>query len=410
MEEVDKMISPVTKSETKAVSPKKFPFPSKASLKNRWLIISTVLVILAVGLIALFLLVPSATLTLSLKEQNKEVSKELVADTSLKTLDQKAEKIPLMTKEVTKEGSDQMDASGKKTVGTFAKGRVTITNQDTTSEKNFVAGTILTPETSDSSISFKLDEDKTIEKATPGPNGQKSVGANVTALSPGEKGNLPANTVFKVGTSPDYLVYATNDVAFTGGSTKQITVASADDRNTLRAKIIDDLKQQSEEELSKSTSGSLAVKDSEETSVITETYTPNSLETETSSLKATIKIQSKIYLVKKDDLKTLLLSKLKESQGNFKVNEDNLIVSAEYINKESSNSLNIRGKLKASLIPKVDEVEIKNNLKGKSFDQVASYLSGLKEVTSFKVELAPSLFRILRIMPFLGSKIKITYN
>lgn len=409
IEDVHKMIQPsggaaVTVSDKSG--PTKLSFLKKLR-KNRlvWLGAAVLLVILIIGMLVFFL--PTAEITITAKTESKDSQLTIKADQAAKEASVEDSVVPYQTAEVSKEGADQQATTGKKTIGNPAKGRVTITNQDTTTQKTFTAGTILTS-TANATVTFKLDSDVSIEQAPVG--GERTAGVNVTATKSGTEGNLAEGTVFKVGNSPEYLVFARNDVAFSGGSSKLANVASQEDRDSLKNKIIETLEEEAKKEVEGKQKDVVVVEKSFEVKITKETYDPKNVDAEAENLKATISINATAVFVDKDQLKKLVVESLAKGSDGFSVDEENLEVSLEQSTKDSSGRLTLIAKVKAKLVPDIDQEEIKRNLAGKNVSAASKYLDSLEEVAAYKVSSSPFYFRFLGRLPFMADKIKINFE
>jgi hypothetical protein len=410
MEEVPKVVQPISSvageggstSPTSVVSPKKkFKFVLPKVFKNKLVMVSGV-VVFVLGLIVLFLAgLPSAQVTLTLSAQEKETESTLIADP--KATEVSDDKIPLVKQEVTKEGSEEATATGKKTIGTPATGRVTIYNRDTVG-KQFLKGAIITA-VATGSATFKLDADVTLEAP---PFGEETkVGVQVTATKAGPESNLPANTTFKVGAESTPLVFAKNDLAFSGGSTKQATVVSAGDRDSLKSKIVENLTKEAESELEEKTADSLIPEGGVKNEVISEAYEPKAVDAEAEKLKATVSLKTTANLLKKQDLEEILIKLAESKADGFKVDLESSQISASVVEEQPDGSIKILAKIKAKLIPDLNEEEIKGKITGKGLNEVENYLESLDHVSGYKVNTSPAPFRLLKLMPFFKDKIKI---
>ncbi len=406
MQEVQGMIKtaePVAKTQ----NPKrKFALPLKFP-RNKWAFILAFIVIAVVGLVTSVVLLPTAEVTLTLAGESKDAQATITASPTTKEVNIGEAKIPLKTDTISKDGSDEMGTTGKKTIGTYATGRVTIYNQDTDQGKSFVAGTILKP-VATSSATFKLNSDISVDKAPPG--GKSSAGQNVTATKVGADSNLAAGTVFQVGSSSLTFVYAQNDTAFSGGSTKEAQVASQADRDLLKGKIIDSLSKDAEKELANRNKGSIIPDGALESSVVSETYDPKTVDAEADKLKATIKAQFKASLVNVDDVKKVIIGLLEKSDPNNKVSSDNLDVSLQQLEKANDGTLRILVKYKALLVPELNKDDIARQLQGKTLSQTGNYLSGISKVAGYRVTISPSIFRFVGFMPFSKDRIKVNFK
>lgn len=407
IEDVHKMIQTKVATETvnkKATRPVNI-FRQMIGNKLVWLGLTT-LVLLTILAIATFI-IPSANIVLTAETEDKDAQLTFAAEKNLESTNPKASVLSYQTTEVNKENEDEQATTGKKTIGTVAKGRVTITNQDDTAAKTFSAGTILTA-TSDATLTFKLDTEIAIEQAPTG--GEKTAGVNVTAVKAGTESNLTEGTIFKVGGSPTALVFARNDVAFSGGSSKLANVASQEDRDSLKNKIIEKLEEEAKTEIEKKQKNVLVVEDSFEIKVTKEIYEPKAVDAETEKLKATVAISATAAFVENGELKKLVVEKLSEGSQGFEVDEDNLAISLQQTSKDPSGKLSLLAKIKAKLVPELKPDDIKRHLVGKSIASAQRYLDSVEEIAAYKVSTSPFYFRLLGRLPFSLNKISISFE
>lgn len=404
IEEVHKMIQPAAVI-SKETSKKQIKNPLPKFLKNKIaLAVIGLAILILVSLSAVYFL-PSAKVELVLSSETKDSQITLTGDTKATTVNVKEEIVPMKLVEVTKEGEDELTTTGKKTVGTYAKGRITITNRST--ERTFVAGTIISPVTN-SAVTFKLDGDVVIP-ASQWPLGQDgSAGVNVTAVSPGTDSNLEANTSFKIGSASTIEISAKNDLAFSGGSSKQVTVASSEDREALKKQIVEKLTSAAKKDLTKKTKDSVVADDSSLVEILKEEYTPKDVNAEAESLKASISIKVKAYVFVQEDLLNIFEDSLEKSAKGFSLDKDSSEISLQQTEKSSETSAKFIGKIKAVLHPEIDKAEIIRRTTGKSLDEVGKYLDSTGNISSYKVVTFPGFFKILNHMPFNQSKIEVS--
>lgn len=405
MQEVEGIIKPAAEVSKTVSQKKKFSLPFKFP-KNKWAAVAAAIFLLLTFLLSSVYLLPSAEVNLTVEGETKDSQATITASATAKEINTKENIVPMKVDEITKEDSDEVSTTGKKTIGNPAKGRVNIYNR-LASEKNYPAGTIITT-VATSSATFRLDSAVLVPAAV--PPGETLVGVNVTATKVGTDGNLAANTSFKIGSAEVSEVYAKNDVAFTGGSTKEAQVVSAEDREKLKNGIIDSLTEEATKELIKKHDGSLIPDESLEKSITVETYDPKAVDAEATKLKATLSILFKASLVKEDDVKKLLVSMLEKAEKEAKVDSDSLEVKLQQIEKNADGSVKLLVKYKTTLVPKLDKNEIARQIEGKTLMQTGSYLDGLDKISSYQVTIKPSIFRFVGFMPFSKERIKINFK
>ncbi len=408
IEEVHKMIQPSTVATAEVLAKKKkFVFPK--ILKNKFALIGVGILILIFVFGFGFYFLPSATIDLVVNSDNKDTQVTLTGDTTANSVDIKNKIVPMQAVSISKSGSDQLATTGKKTIGTYATGRVTITNSDSNNSKTFLAAsTQLT--TATSSATFSLANDVTIPQAPfgcisvpPCP----SVGVNVTANQPGADGNLPANTLFKVNGQTN-SVSAKNDADFTGGSSKQVSVASSYDRDALKKQIVDKLTADAETALKNQNSNSIIPGQGTTVDVVSETYDPSAVDATTNTLKATISIKLSTFSFDRNDLISVLVDSLAQSSNGFSVDKDASKITLQQTDSISVTSAKFIGKINAVLHPKINKDEVVRQSVGKSLNEVGAYLDSTGYFSRYRVTTFPGFFKIFNRMPF--NKNKITIN
>ncbi len=306
---------------------------------------------------------------------------------------------------VTKEGSASTKTTGKKEVGTFAKGTVTIFNNSSSSQALSSNTTI----TSSNDLEFTLDKNITVASAsgdifsgtTPG-KGEVSV----TAKKIGQEYNLPSNTKFTIGGSSS--VAAKNDDAFSGGTKKEVTVVSEGDIKKLREELPKTLEEKAKEELSKKISGDdvlLPVLINE--GLIKEKFSKD-IDDEAGELSLSGTVSYKGVSYKREDALDFAKEVLKnEISDNETVDSDSLKVNVEGIKQEDDN-VSARVSIEGFIIPKIDNNLIVKQISGKSFNRASEILMKHPQVSGVEIKLSFSLPLLPKIVPFSKESINIS--
>jgi hypothetical protein len=221
---------------------------------SRWLAVGLVGA-LVVGGFGAFLLLPSATIVLTLKEEPVgPLNLTIKVDPAIKTPNDATLAVPGVSKEFAAEASGTFDATGQNVVESAATGTVTFTSANTGSAVAIPTGTQVTTA---GGIAFATTAAITVPKATlvgltvtPG-----TADAPVTAVKKGLAGNVAAGAIINV---PAWLASAlvlkdqvTNKSATSGGThsvtpfVQQIDIDTAEAslakqlESSLRAKMTD---------------------------------------------------------------------------------------------------------------------------------------------------------------------------
>lgn len=182
-----------------------------------------------------FVVLPSATIAVYSKPQPLSRDLDVTAEVNLTAPDSSRVAVPAVSVNETQTLSDTFQANGKKEVGSKAEGRVAIYNF-TGNSINLRAGTT-TLTVGDKKYYFKQDESGLRALSSPNDEANASV-ADIVAAEGGEGFNLPAGTRVEInnqvfGSQPQRL-YAKTISQVVGGSSRFISVISAEDVNKSR--------------------------------------------------------------------------------------------------------------------------------------------------------------------------------
>ncbi len=306
------------------------------------------------------------------------------------------------------EGSVSTAATGKKDVGTNAKGTVIIFNSLSQS-KTLAAGTILKAPNGllfrlDSSVAIKgvathsADEVITPEKTT----------ANVTADQLGKESNLPSGTKFSVGSFDTSDSIAKNDNPFSGGTKKEVTVVSKIDSGKLETELIKQLEEKARKELLKQIGDNKILLPS----FIIETLSKKSLNAKVGdeatqvTLSGTVEYQGISY--DKSDLiafSKLLLSK--DIPSNQEIDYNNIKTDVKDIQNKNDENVEANLNIKALLLPKLNEEKLLKEIKGKSFKKAEDILYKVPQVIDIDITLFPKIPFLPKNLPNIERNIKI---
>lgn len=338
-----------------------------------FIIIAVVLVILC-GLAWYEL--PHATVTVLVLPQSVEESTALSVNQATTVVDPTGKVIPGKKLEKSLSGEKTIAVTGKKNIGDPAKGAVVIYNK-VTSGKTFAKGTVLTA----NNLSFTLDADISIASASEAI-GSITFGkatAQVTAKEIGPNSNLPVGSEFAFAGVSATSVSARNDAAFTGGTSKQVTVVSRTDQDSLVKALTDDLVGQAKTQLAQSAAGGERLIDATIKTVVSDKTFDAEVDQQAKELHGKITITVSGLSVNDEDIKGLLTSLVTEKvPSGYTLSPDQTTVSVSNVVVKKDGSISLTAKLVAIALPKLDSVDIKKQLIGKD---VTMALSILKKTT-----------------------------
>lgn len=360
-----------------------FNFPS-ISFSFKPILIVIIIMGLLTGLGSLVWFLPKATVNLGF--QTKIIDHNFVTD--------------LTTSEVesTASLSENAPATGSKMIGDKATGVVTILNS-LASQKVFPKGTVIT---SPSGLKFVLDKEVQVASAS-GTADNKVLGksnVNVTAQVVGTESNLSAGTYLQIGNLASVDVVSKNELAFSGGTSRQVKAVAKTDVDNLRIKLIENLKSQAKQQLLDKTTGQTLITDSVVVTTVGEDLDHKVGEAADSfELKLTVK--AKGLVVSKEDLDTAIKEALSSLvPSGFEVQSTTLrSLSA----KKSSLSVSVS----ANMTPKIDLTQVAKKIAGNSLDKATEFLHTLPGITKIEYVISPPLPIITSRLPFRATRIDV---
>lgn len=383
----------------------KFPFKTLMSISSKGKIIFVIPALLILLFIILFFYFfqNKATVLLSIDAQSSEKTQNVTFSSDSDTDPAKG----IIASEflaVTEDGTVSTKATGKKEVGTNAKGTVTIFNSNFSSQ-SLSSGTTLS---SSGGLEFTLDKNITVASAsgdvfsgtTPG-----KTNVDVTAKKIGQEYNLPSNTKFSVTGSSS--IAAKNDEAFSGGTKKEVTVVSATDIKKLREELPKNLEEKAKGDLAKKISDDqILLSGIAGIDLVKENITKKADE-EASDVKLTGTVEYKGVSYKKSDSVNFANEVLKNSISEGTTIDPNSIKFA--VNEINQDKEQVKAKvtIKGFAITKINNEDISKQISGKSFENAKDIISKYPHITKTSINLSFSLPLLPQILPFSPKNIKI---
>ncbi len=383
-----------------------FESDGTGSSKKKWVILPLVALVLLFGLYA-FLVKVHINILVDPKVLEKDA--QVIADPKVTAVDQANNVIPATVIETTVTGTGKISATGQKQIGDKAKGQIIVYNK-TSAPKSLSAGTTLS---GPGGLKFTLDSGVTVasQSAVEGGISYGKATSSVTASAIGPDSNLAAGTELSVASFGGDAVSAKIDQALAGGTSKNVTVVTADDQKRLQAQVTNDLKQKAASDLQgKLPAGNKLPPDA--LTVVDSKFTFNKNVNDQASefsVNATVHYKGTSYA--DTDLKTIL-GKLVETNvpEGFELNLQETETQADISKIEKDGRLVFVGRFRAKLMPKFNQSEIKSRIKGKTAFDVAEVLKGYDNVVGSEITFTPALPTGIARMPFLDNNILITVS
>ena len=199
-------------------------------------LLGSLLVGLAALAVAMFIL-PSATITLVPASEAFSQTVEITATTRYRARASEESQIPARPIEVRIEVADRISTTGRKlSPAESAAGQVTLANKTDAPVKVPKGSRV---GTSNGAVFYTLDE------VTLPPQQWGTARVGVIAAKPGSEGNVPAQAISEV-MDPALMFRITvmNENPTTGGSDKWVNFVTIEDRNRLKARLVERLKQE----------------------------------------------------------------------------------------------------------------------------------------------------------------------
>jgi len=344
-------------------------------------------ILLIVGWYFAALVLPRATITIKTNTSSAVSSFDFLTSTTTE-LDVANRKIPATKKDSVKTGTQKVAATGQKDNGAKASGSMTMKN--CSSSENSILIPAATRFTS-SGFTFLSNEPITLPASTFSGGGNCTTQVrtiDVTAENPGDSYNLTPRT-YTVGISG----VQANGTAMAGGTSIIVKVLSQKDIDDAAAAVASRLEGQVSNELKSSleSGGLLAITDTQKSTQPKVTSDPvvNQEATEANIL---VEVTYSMLGIDKDNLNQLILKDVEgEDALKGKTITDNGIDQAimRINNQPSPTEAFISFRTSVTAGPQIDEVAVKEKVRGKKRGETESYIKNLPGVQDVTISYSP---------------------
>ncbi len=374
--------------------------PNYGKLNKRIWIGASVFGVVLVAILALTFL-PTGKVTLLVNAKKTSLNFNFILDAASSSSDINAQTLAAQKLEITKDSSFEITATGKKEVGTKATGTIALKNCDDVSTHSLPAGSGLTS----GGKTFVTAQAVSIPAGSAGGgvvNCSSAIDVQITASAPGESYNLGASTFALTGFSSLYK--ATGQTS--GGTTKTITILSAED-NTIAKKQAEEQSKSAADELTKKAGSELQLFKSTIQADFVEFKTSVAQDAEADKVSVTSKIKYTGFAAKTADVNKLFDGQIQtDLKGNKEV-YDNGSQNGTYTTTKqfSPEKLQLNVKTSAYYGDPIDKPTIAKQVAGKAKKDVSDIVkqSG-DQITGAQVEVNPDL---LPNMPLMTGRITI---
>lgn len=366
--------------------------------KRRILLIAFFIIFLS-GAFSLWWFAPSSEIILKVKSQVLEKDEDILIS------NEASGGIAGTIVETSLQANKKAVATGKKEVGEKAGGEVTIFNK-TSQPRTFSSGTILK---STSGVVFELDSQVTVASRSATLEGitYGRAKTNVTAKEIGPEGNITAGGNFTIADFDQSLYSAYSDQAFSGGTKREVSVVSEEDRKRLQEAMMQELLVKAKEELKGKIPPGAKLEEQAIRSEVKSQKFDKEVGQEATAFSLTEETRFFTVAYRQEDLFKILSEKMKgDIPEGYEILSD--FSTVEVLGaKDRENGILLKTKFKGALIPKFDLSKIAKELIGKSPKSTKDYLLTLQDVQEAQIAINPPMPPFLVTMPHLASRIAI---
>lgn len=371
------------------------------------------IVLIIAGFLALLIVVfsaywylPKAQITLYFEPQTIDTSLTLTIDPQTSSLDPVKAILPGESVDISVEGSQSIPTTGTALIGDPATGNITIYNK-TAQIKTFPKGTILI---GPNNLTFSLDEDTTATSSSSREEGENTIitpgkaDASVTAQNIGSDSNLAADSrlSFKQFSEDDYYAKTSG---LSGGSSQEVKAVSQADQDKLLASATTELINKAQIELQTRQGGDKTLVEVQDQEKLISKKFNHKVDEKADTLVLEAKLEYTALSYNQKDLQLLLNEAVKEKiPENFQVSDSSEVeLEPAQLNKDKTATILVA--FKAKLLPKLDLVAIKKQLKGHYPATIQDYLTSLPNFLNADIIIKPNLPAGLKTLPHVTKNI-----
>jgi len=367
------------------------------SRKKSMVIFGSIIGILGIALLGYS--IPRATVTVLVSPKNIEKSTILTVDAALTAVDTQKKVIPGNMLSQSISGEKTIAVTGTKNIGDPAKGTVTLYNK-VTAQKTLKKGSIIVG----NGIKFSLDEDVSIASAseTIGSITFGKATIPVTAEEIGPNGNIQAGVEFSVEDVHSSQVTARNESAFTGGTSKQVTVVSRADQDALVKELTDELVEKAKSQLTDLASGGeQLIADTIDTKITKRIFNAE-INEEASKLTGSLTVTVSGLTIRNDDVEMLMTTLIgNEVPEGYAISSQDTDVQVSDISLNKDDTVTLTATYISSALPDIDKEGLKKRIAGKDVQTALDILREGKGVAGAEYDFA---------LPFLQNRLPFNRN
>lgn len=338
---------------------------------------------------------PKADITVYVAPQVISGRADLTLDSGQGELDVAGKIVPSHAVSGSVTGSKTKQATGSKTTGERAKGKITIRNGTSVPVK-LAAGAFVAVR---SDLRFSLDESASIAAAE-SPTTPGSAELSVTAEKIGPEFNIAQGESLTVSNYPKSEVDAVvSENAITGGTSRQVVAVSKADIDEVVAQLTEELKAQATSELSQKVPDTDAFIASTVTTSVSSRDVSAKAGDEASDVTATMTVDAQGVSITKHDLTTIATDVLSSDvPSGFTLRPEQ--IDAKFSVSGNTNPIPAQLTLSARLLPNTNPDEIIKKTLGTRPERISEVLRSIPGFVRAEVSITPRLPGPIRVIPF----------
>ena len=357
--------------------------------KILWPILGVFIILSAV---ATFLLLPKATVTVFIPSTDLKKSLTLVVSNQVKQPNLEQNVFPGTLVESSGDKTGKFTATGKKDIGTKAKGIIVLKNDFDSNNHNIPAGSQLTS----SSKTFLTQTAVTIPPAT--IQNMKPVSGTVSveieAENPGADYNIKAGrfSILSLSAAQQSGIYGQSSSDLTGGDSRQVQVVSQKDYDDAKNSLIKDLADSVGKDIQKKIGDQKLL----EKALVTpdpEITSSKKVDEEAADFDVTVKLKNQALVYTDSEFQTFIIQIISKDLSSDKMvkiakNEDlSLTVDKTSYDK---GQMDLTANVLAKVSDKVSTDKIKQAVIGKKVSEIPGIVKNLTGITRVEVSQQPS--------------------
>lgn len=357
------------------------------------------MVLLSISFFAFWWFITKADVTIYVSPKKIEDEVEISVDVSLDSTDFDNKMISGKTVEEETNGEKSISTTGNKVVGDKAQGEITIYRSG--SAISLKKDTVVK---GPQGLDFSLNEDITIASGSVLTRGITK--AKVSAKEIGAQYNLASGSTFTISNYSSSDMEATNESAFSGGTSREVSAVSEDDQENLLKSLQEELETKLKELLVEGISPDVILIDESITYSVDKKDYDKKIGDEGTTLKLKLELSAEAITVQKNEIEELGLKYLSQRvPSGYTLKNDQIEADFSY-NGKKDDVYDLNLFVKADLLPQVNVEEIRKNITGKLPDVAEEYMN--KNVAGF--ERAVIKFTNIRFPGRLGTLPRVSDN